>query len=115
MGVYKMRCCICNGKDDKTNMIKGMPDFRGIRTVLNFFSVGLIPEKYHYFHKPCMESVICEPTVFTSEEVERALECYDFMESEKKAVLRKLERCEREAKVLKSRITLAQGTLRCLK
>ena len=110
-----MRCYICNGKDDKVNMQKGRCDYKSIRSILTIISGGIIPDKFHYFHKPCMESVICEPTVFTSEEVERALECHDFLESEKRNNIRKLERREREAKLLKSRITLAQSTLECLK
>ena len=110
-----MKCYICESKDNKINMQKGKCNYKSINAILNIISFGVIPDKYNYFHRQCLEAVICDPEYYTKEQVERALECYDFILSQKVQKLKKLQEKERLDKVLKSRITLAQSTLKCKK
>ena len=102
-----MKCYICKAKDKKINMQKG----KIIYTLLTM--PNLVPNKYQYFHRQCLQSVICEPQDYSEETVKCALECYDNIINERAHDLRVRQREEANNKYLKLRLAEAQNNLEC--
>ena len=102
-----MKCYICNTSDIKINMQKG----KIIYTLLSL--PDFMPNKYQYFHRQCLQSVICDPQDYSEETVNCALECHDYImlqkENERRAGIRK----ETDKKILGRRLGDAQRHLEC--
>ena len=103
-----MKCYICTVSDDKINMQEGKQIFR----LINIFD--FMPMKHQYFHRQCLQSVICEPQDYPEEMVNRALECHDYImeQREHKRLVDKREKAT--ARHLELRLGAAQDHLECL-
>ena len=72
-----------------------------------------MPNKYQYFHRQCLQSVICDPQDYSEETVKCALECHDYIMEQKEHKRLLLIRKETDKKNLKSRLDDAQNYLEC--
>lgn len=73
-----------------------------------------MPNKYQYFHRQCLQSVICDPEDYSEETVKCALECHDYFMEEIEHIRLANIRKETDKRILKSRLGEAQEHLECL-
>ena len=84
------RCWICKEWDDKRNM--------------EYAVYGFYSDSKRYFHYECMRTVICAPTDFDNNIVDRALWCHDNLVEQWKETAK--EDLARDKKIQKALETL---------